>query len=134
MKIKTQSKSVKELTRLLNEANALRQKRLAAQRLVDDMKMEEDSLTKLLTAALSVEQLEAFSTTEAHVSLRRSIVPSLVDEAALLKWGQRAGNEDVLKISVVAAAWKLRVAGGVKVPGVEVFTRESVSVTPVRAA
>ena len=129
-----QTPEIKELTRLLNKANDIRQQRLAAQRAVDDMKTEEDLLTQKLTTILRAEKLEAFGTAKANVTLKRSIVPTLVDEAALLKWGQKAGNEDVLKVGVVAAAWKLRVAAGVKVPGVDTFTKESVSVTPVKAA
>ena len=129
-----QTPEIKQLTRLLNKANDIRQQRLAAQRAVDDMKTEEDLLTQKLTTILRTEKLEAFGTAKANVTLKRSIVPTLVDEAALLQWARRPGNEDVLKVGVVAAAWKLRVAAGVKVPGVDTFTKESVSVTPVKAA
>ena len=127
-----QTETTKEMTRLLNEANKVRQQRLQMQRDTDDLKEREDRLTEKLTLLLRAEKLESFGTKQANVSLRRTIVPSLVDEAALMKWCAKPGNEDVLKVGVVAAAWKARVASGIKVPGVDVFTRESVTVTPVK--
>ena len=124
--------TTKEMTRLLNEANKVRQQRLQMQRDVEDLKEREDLLTGKLVVLMREEKVESFGTKQANASVRRTIVPSLVDEAALMKWCAKPGNEDVLKVGVVAAAWKARVASGIKVPGVDVFTRESVTVTPVK--
>ena len=65
----------------------------------------------------------------AQAQMRYSVVPQIANEAAFLKWALLKANRDVLKVGVVADAYKARVTAGVKVPGIEPFNRSTLYIT-----
>lgn len=117
-----------ELSTLIDQTYTVRAKRLGAQHMVDDMKDEEAGLTKRIMELLRDAKLEGAHGKKGRATINRTFVPTLTDADEFLKWGKKKGNEDMLKIGVDAAAWRARVAEGVKVPGVESFCRESISI------
>jgi hypothetical protein len=122
-----------KLADLIDNYAAARDLRLKAQHAVDDMAEKEGTLKSRVMDALRAEKLDGAKGKKATVAFRRSIVAQLVDEAKFLKWANTAGNLDCLKIGVVGEAYRARLTAGVKVPGVESFTKEDLSVTPIKA-
>ena len=121
--------SVDALGALIDHCWSLRSARLAAQRDVDTMKEFEDAMTVEVGEALRAAKLDGAKGKAGSASIKRSVVPSIVDEAAFFAWGSKKANYDCMKVGIVAEAWRLRVAEGVLAPGTEKFTKETVTVT-----
>jgi len=109
----------------------LRDKRLVAQREVDAM----EKIEKLALSELEVELLAGGAEDHAGggyaVTTRKLVVPQVVDVELLWSWGQKKDNRKLLKLDVIAADWRTLTALGVKVPGVEAFTKATLIVKEV---
>lgn len=125
-------KSEKELGQLVDHLGTLRASRLKAQHAVDRMKEDEEKLGTTLAAALREAKLDGCRGVVASACFKRLQVAQIVDEDAFTEWALKKKNRDVLKVSVVGEAWRVRLADGVKVPGVTAFLKESLTVTEVK--
>lgn len=121
------------LSKITDELYTLRHMRLAAQKEVDALEAQEKALRAKLFDALRESPTEAAAGNVAKAEIKRSIVPSLVDPEAFLKWARKSPKRaDVFKVSVVTDAWRTHVSNGDVVDGVESFTKEELSLTKVK--
>ena len=121
------------LSKIVDELYTLRQSRLAAQKEVDALEAQEKALRAKLFDALRESPTEAAAGDVAKAEIKRTIVPSLVDPEAFLKWARKSPKRaDIFKVSVVTEAWRTHVSNGDTVDGVESFTKEELSLTKVK--
>lgn len=118
-----------KLSKLIDAAYTLRTERLAAQREVDKLETREKEMTAEITELLAKAKLETAGGEVGTASFKRSVVPSLVNETAFLKWASEKPNRDVMSVKVSTEAWRLRVLAGEKVPGVESVPTARLSLT-----
>ena len=105
----------------------LRAKRLEAQREVDKLKEGEQEMVAALERMLHEAKQELAHGALATAAIRRTTVPQITDEDALLAWGRKKGNRAVLKVSVITAEWRAKLADGITVDGVAPFTKEDLT-------
>jgi hypothetical protein len=123
---KTNTAPADNLGAMIDRAWTYRAARLEAQRDVDRLKEKEDEMHAEIGAALRKAKLQGGKGVLASAGFRRTQVAQVVDEEAFLAWGKLKANRDCLKAGVVGEAWRLRLAEGVEVPGVEAFLKETV--------
>jgi hypothetical protein len=121
--------SADALGNLIDQCWSLRRERLAAQWEVDRLKESEDKATADVGEALRAAKLDSAKGMAGNASFRRQQVAQIVNEAEFLPWAIKKANIDCLKVGVVGEAWRLRIAEGVKVPGVEGFLKETVTIS-----
>jgi hypothetical protein len=122
--------ALKSLSAKIDALFNLRAKRLEAQRAVDKQKDEEDALNAEVLDALRAAKLDGAKAEVAVAAIRRLPVATVTDEAAFMAWAVKAPNRDCLKVGIVGEAWRERHAAGVKVPGVESYVKETLTVSP----
>lgn len=121
------------LAKITDQLYTLRQERLAAQKEVDALEKQEKELRAQLFAALRESPSGAVAGDVAKAEIKTSIVPTLVDPEAFLKWARKSPKRaDCYKVSVVTDAWRTHVSLGDTVDGVESFTKEDLSLTKVK--
>jgi hypothetical protein len=123
------TKTGTDLGAMIDNVWEMRQRRLAAQREVDRLKEAEEDAHALIGEALRKAKLQGGKGELATAAFRRTQVAQVVDEEAFMAWGKLKANRDCLKATVVAQAWRLRLAEGIEVPGVEPFLKETVVLT-----
>ena len=121
-----------KLATLIDDLILTREQRLMAQRTVDGMKEQEDALKADVVKELHKQKLDGAKGGNGMVSFKRLNVPQLVDEAKFLKWALKDENRDCMKVAVFAEGWRARLTAGVKVPGVDTFIKEDLTVTPAK--
>jgi len=119
------------LSKLIDKLWTARSERLAAMKAIERMKSAEEDIRREIIDALHAASLTSASGKAGAVALKRSQVAQIVDEDALLKWGSRKANRDVIRIAVINEAWRLRAADGIEVPGVQGFTKEELKLSKV---
>jgi hypothetical protein len=121
------------LSKITDQLYTLRQDRLAAQKEVDKLEVQEKALRAELFAALKASPTKAAAGSIAQAEIKFTIVPTLVDEEAFRKWCVKSPKRlDCLKVSVVTDAWRRHVVNGDVVDGVESFSKEDLSLTKVK--
>ena len=122
-----------DLTELALKADAykaLRDKRLAMQKEVDQVKKTElEMRAELLKALTEDPNLRGVVGRHVTVRLRTKVVPKVTDWEALYAHIQATGEFDLLTRSVVASSAKERWEHNVEVPGVQPLEVEDLSVT-----
>lgn len=122
-----------DLSKITDQLYTLRQSRLAAQKEVDALEAEEKALRAKLFDALRKSPTGTVAGSVAKAEIKTSIVPSLVDPEAFLRWVRKSPKRaDCLKVSVATEAWRSHVSNGDVVEGVETFAKEDLSLTKVK--
>jgi hypothetical protein len=116
-----------DLGAMIDSVWEMREKRLAAQRDVDRLAESEQEARALIGEMLRKAKLQGGKGKLATAAFRRTQVAQVTDEDAFIAWGKLKANRDCLKAGVVGKAWRLRVAAGETVPGVEAFLKEEVT-------
>jgi hypothetical protein len=121
------------LSKITDQLYTLRQERLAAQKAVDALEAQEKELRAQLFANLKASPTGAVAGSLAKAEIKTSIVPTLVDPEAFLKWVRKSPKRaDCLKVGVATDAWRSHVSNGDVVDGVDSFTKEDLSLTKVK--
>jgi len=108
-----------------------KQERLAAQKIVDEMKKRENAIIEHVIATLPKSDASGVSGKVARVMVTTKEVPTIKDFKKLQAHIKRTGNFDLLQRRLNAAAVNERWDVNKNVPGVEAFTKVGVSLTKV---
>jgi hypothetical protein len=117
---------------MIDEAWTLREKRLTLTREADAIEAREKELKATIEGTLRDMKLDGAKGHQAVAAIKRTLVAQITDEDAYLKWASLKANRDCLKVGVVGEAYRERIAAKVKVPGVEPFTKEDLSLTKAK--
>ncbi len=109
----------------------LKEARLVVQKQADAIEQEEKALKAHLIDTLPKSKAEGVSGTVANVKIVRKEVPQVKDYEAFYAHVKKTGSFDLLQRRLNDAAVKERLDAGKVIPGVEVFTAVSVSLTKV---
>lgn len=93
---------------------------------------EEERVRAYMFETFKKDELRGAKGSGLQVSLKETVVPTLVDFKKFLAYARKPGNEDLLQKSVNSPAWRERMEAGKKVPGVDSFKRVSLAVAKVR--
>jgi hypothetical protein len=107
----------------------IRQDRLTVQKKIDELKGREEQLREYLIATLPKSDATGAAGKVARAQIKDKRVPKVEDWDALYKHVKRTGSFELLQRRVSDEAVKERWDAGKQVPGVEVFTTVTVSVT-----
>jgi len=129
----TRNAKAPDLGAMIDKVWRLRAERLAAQKVIDKAEEEEKALKQVISETLREAKLEGAKGLTATAAFKRTTVAQVTDEDALLAWGKLKANRDCIKVGVVSEAWRLRLAEGVEVPGVESFFKVELSLTKAGA-
>ena len=100
----------------------------AAQAVVSKLNKLRDKLDARLQRSFKAEQLEGTKGRKAVASLRKSHYPTIKNRRKLDKWILKHKALDLYQSRLMQKAYFERLEEGQSVPGVEVFTKVSVSV------
>lgn len=109
----------------------LRAKRLAGQKLVDEVGAEEQALKVHIIATLPKSEASGVAGKLARVTVVTKVVPQLKDWDAFTKYVKKTGQFDLMQHRLTAAAIEERWEAGKEVPGVERFNAVTVSLNKV---
>jgi hypothetical protein len=109
----------------------MRQKRLAAQKVVDLTEAEEKALKEHIINTLPKSETTGVAGRLARVTVVTKQVPQVKDWDAFYKHVKKTGDFDLFQRSITKAAVEARWDAGKKVPGVEAFTVVSLSINKV---
>jgi len=103
---------------------ALRYQKSLIESELKNVQVEIDKQTDIVLNALLDSKLESIRSGDATVSIRRSIVPDVIDWNALDAHILKTKSLDLLQRRVTVSAWRARVEAGEKVPGVQPFEKQ----------
>ena len=109
----------------------LRNKRLAGQKLVDEVEAEEKALKSHIIENLPKSEASGVAGKLARVTVVTKQVPQVKDWDAFYKYVKKTGSFDMMQKRLSDAAIKERWEAGKEVPGVEHFNVVSVSINKV---
>lgn len=109
----------------------LRAKRLAGQKLVDEVEAEEKALKEHIIEQLPKSEASGISGSIANVKVVNKMVPQVKDWDLLYAHILKTKSFDLLNRALNKGAVEERYEAGKKVPGVEDFQATSVSVTKI---
>lgn len=109
----------------------LRAKRLAGQKLVDEVEAEEKALKEYIINTLPKSEASGISGAIANVKVVNKMVPQVKDWDALYAYIHKTKSFDLLNRALNKGAVEERYEAGKKVPGVEDFQTTTVSVTKI---
>lgn len=109
----------------------LREKRLAGQKLVDEVEAEEKALKEHIINNLPKSQTTGVAGKLARVTVVTKKVPQVNDWDAFWKGFDKKKDIDLLPRSLSKAAVEARWEAGKKIPGVEAFTAVTLSINKV---
>lgn len=109
----------------------LRVKRLAAQKAVDAIEVEEKALKEHIINTLPKSETTGVAGKLARVTVVTKQVPQVKDWAEFYKHVKKTGDFDLMSRSLGKAAVEARWEAGKTVPGVEAFTAVSLSINKV---
>lgn len=133
--VKVKKSALKMPKSLAGCADALyvtKQRRLAAQKEIAPLGEFEKELKEYLINNLPKSQAEGISGKVANAKIVRKEIPFIEDEAKVLAFAKKPGNEDLIKISINMEAVQARWEEGKTVPGVGKHTVVTVSSTKLR--
>lgn len=133
--VKVDKRKLKVPKSLAAAADALyttKQERLAAQKEIAPLSEFEKALKEHLINNLPKSQAEGISGQTANAKIVRKEIPFIEDEKKVLAFAKKAGNEDLIKISVNMEAVQARWDEGKVVPGVGKHTVVTVSSTKLK--
>ena len=115
---------------LIDGLYALRAKRLETQKLVDEMKVEEQKMRGLIMMELDEMGLAKASGATATCGITMSIQPEIEDWEAVHKWIRDNDRFDLLQKRLSVVAWRDLISeAGVLVPGTLVTEVRDISLT-----
>lgn len=109
----------------------LREQRLASQKEVDKIEEEEKALKEHIINNLPKSEASGVSGKVGHVEVVKKSVPQVKDWEAFYKHVKKTGEFDLMSRSISKTAIQERLDNKKKVPGVELFTTVSLSITKV---
>ena len=109
----------------------LRVKRLAGQKLVDEVEAEEKALKEFIIETLPKSEASGISGAIANVKVVNKMVPQVKDWDSLYAYILKTKSFDLLNRALNKTAVEERYEAGKKVPGVEDFQVTTVSVTKI---
>jgi hypothetical protein len=109
----------------------LRNKRLAGQKLVDEVEAEEKALKAYIIENLPKSEASGVAGKLARVTVVTKQVPQVKDWDAFYKYVKKTGSFDLMQKRLTDAAIKERWEAGKEIPGVEHFNAVSVSINKV---
>jgi hypothetical protein len=121
----------KSLAACADKIYTLREERLTAQRMVNDIEEEEKALRQYIIDTLPKSQSTGVAGKLARVTVKTKEVPRIVDFEAYWKWIFKKKAFDVPQKSLSSAAVEARWENGEKVGGVEPFTVVTLSINKV---
>lgn len=125
----------KTLAAAADKLYAVREARLAADKVIAELKAVESALREHLINELPLSDALGVTGKLVNATITSRPVASIRDHAKFQAWAKRKGNEDCLKIKIDCdlEAIRLRWEQGKQVPGVERVNVKNVSLTKPRA-
>lgn len=110
---------------------AIRNKRIAEQKKVDELAAEESALKEHIIENLPKSQQTGASGKVANVKISTKEIPQIADLTALYGFIRRTKREDLLQKRLNEGAVKEIIDAGKMVPGVQLFKAVTVSLTKI---
>lgn len=121
----------KEMGKCADMLYALREKRLAGQKVVDAVEDEEKALKEHIINNLPKSEASGILGKLAKVTVTNKLVPQVKDWEAFYAHIKKTNGFDLLNRALNKSAVEARYEAGKKVPGVESFNAVSVSCTKI---
>lgn len=121
----------KEMGKCADMLYALREKRLAGQKVVDAVETEEKALKEYIVNNLPKSAASGVLGAVAKVSVTTKMVPQVKDWTLFYAYVKKTNGFDLLNRALNKSAVEARYEAGKKVPGVKDFSAVSVSCTKI---
>ena len=113
----------------------LREERLeyqrAAEAKLEEMKKREAAINQHIIDSFSKDEITQSRGSTATASVSSAEFPTVKDWPKAFAWISKHSAWDLMEKRMAALAWRDRTAGGKKIPGVESYTRGSLSLTRI---
>ena len=130
-KVKPKYKWPKSMGLCADKLYELRQKRLAQQKLVDEIEAEEKALKEYIINTLPKSETSGVAGKVARVTVVSKDVPQVKDWDAFYKHVKKTGEFELMQKRLSDSAINERWEQGKKIPGVEAYNVTSVSINKV---
>lgn len=122
----------KSLAQAADMLYKVRAERLRIQHSTEDLQKQEAVLRDHIINNLPKSQAGGIAGKVCRVEIVTKRIPKVADMKKLVAYAKRKGNEDLLSVSMNAAAVKARWEAKKEVPGVETFNAVSLSIHKVK--
>ncbi len=121
----------KELALCADQLYALRQDRLAVQKLVDELQSRETAIKDHIIATLPMKEASGIAGKTARVTIVPKTVARAVDWGLIFKYIKHTGSFDLMQRRLSDSAVEERWEHDIEIPGVEKFGMKTLSVNKV---
>ena len=109
----------------------LRQKRLAQQKIVDEIEAEEKALKDHIINTLPKSETSGIAGKVARITIVNKDIPQVKDWEAFYKYVKKTNQFELMQKRLADSAINERLEQGIKIPGVEIFKATSISMNKV---